>query len=156
MFEGELEPTFDPKKIEGNVREYWKSIGIKALIKQEVSTNKPIGYVEGPPTLNGEPHIGHIRGRIMKDVWYRFSTLRKMNIIYRAGWDTQGLPVELQAEKELGLTGSEVENVRKVGEEAIVNACKTLIKRYYKSWEYSDDLLGMLIDYEKAYWTYKD
>ena len=156
MFEGELEPAFEPKKIEGKVREYWKSIDIKALIKKEVSNNRPIGYVEGPPTLNGEPHIGHIRGRIMKDVWYRFSTLKKMNIVYRAGWDTQGLPVELQAEKELGLTGSKAENIKKVGEGAIVNACKALIKRYYKSWEHSDELLGMLMDYEKAYWTYKD
>jgi len=156
LLEGELEPTFNPKKIEGNVREYWKSIDIKTLIRQEVSNKKPIGYVEGPPTLNGEPHMGHIRGRIMKDVWYRFSTLKKMNIVYRAGWDTQGLPVELQAEKDLGLTGSKAENIKRVGEEAIVNACKALIKRSYKSWEHSDELLGMLIDYEKAYWTYKD
>ena len=156
LFRGDLEPIFDPKNIEGKVREYWKSIDIKALIKGEVSKNKPVGYVEGPPTLNGEPHIGHIRGRIMKDVWYRFSTLKKMNVVYRAGWDTQGLPVELQAEKELGLTGSKAENIKRVGEEAIVNACKNLIKRYYKSWERADELLGMLMDYERAYWTYKD
>lgn len=152
----ELETAFDPKKLEGKVREYWKAIDLKALIKKEVSGNRPIGYVEGPPTLNGEPHMGHIRGRIMKDVWYRFSTLKEVNIVYRAGWDTQGLPVELQAEKELGLSGSKAENIRKVGEEAIVNACKSLIGRYYKSWLESDELLGMLMDYEKAYWTYKD
>ena len=60
-----------------------------------------LGYIDGPPTLNGEPHVGHLRGRIMKDLWYRFKTLQKNNIIFRAGWDTQGLPIQLQAEKEL-------------------------------------------------------
>ncbi len=156
LYDKELDPVFDPKRIEERVREYWKEIDLKALVRGEVSKSKPIGYVEGPPTLNGEPHMGHIRGRIMKDLRYRYSTLKKLNIVYRAGWDTQGLPVELQAEKELGLSGSKAENIKKVGEEAIVKACKDLIKRYYKSWLDSDELLGMLMDYDKAYWTYKD
>lgn len=156
MKDNELEPTFNPKEIENAIRDYWREIDIKSLIRSEVSGSKPMGYVEGPPTLNGEPHMGHIRGRIMKDLWYRFSTLKKLNLIYKAGWDTQGLPVELQAEKELGLSGSKAENIKKVGEEAIVNACKDLIHRYYRKWLESDELLGMLMDYERAYWTFKD
>jgi len=106
--------------------------------------------------MNGAPHIGHIRGRIMKDVWYRFSVLKGLNVVFRAGWDTQGLPVELQAEKELGLTGSKAENLEIVGEEKIVEACKGLIGKYNALWRESDRLLGMSMDYEKAYWTFRD
>ncbi|MDQ3883414.1 MAG: isoleucine--tRNA ligase, partial [Thermoproteota archaeon] len=108
----------------------------------------------GPPTMNGEPHVGHIRGRIVKDLWYRFNTLQKKRVIFRAGWDTQGLPVELQAEKELGLTGSKAENVSKVGVEKIVETCKKIVHLYNEKWIAVDKLLGMSFDYEKAYWTF--
>ena len=156
MVDNELDSNFDLKKIEDNIRSRWKSIGIEKLIEGEVDKNPPIGYVEGPPTLNGEPHLGHLRGRIMKDLWYRFSTLGKLNIVFRAGWDTQGLPVELQAEKELGLTGSKAENLKKVGEETLVKACKELVSRYHEKWYVADELLGMSLDQKRAYWTYKD
>lgn len=151
-----IEDLLDFKRIEEAVKEHWEAIGLRELIHDEVSKNSPTGYVEGPPTLNGEPHLGHLRGRIMKDLWYRFSTLKKLNIIFRAGWDTQGLPVELQAEKELGLTGSKVENLKRVGEEALVRASKKLVTRYHEKWRQADELLGISLDQEKAYWTHKD
>jgi isoleucyl-tRNA synthetase len=92
-------------------------------LENELRDNKQlVAFIEGPPTMNGEPHAGHLRGRIIKDLWYRFRSLQKMKVLFRAGWDTQGLPVELQAEKELGLTGSKMENVSKVGLEKIVEA----------------------------------
>ena len=75
---------------------------------------------------------------------------------FRAGWDTQGLPVELQAEKNLGLTGSKAENIKKVGISRIVEECKDLIKKNAEKWIKVDSLLAMSFDYEKAYWTYKD
>src|SRR5712692_7503303 len=106
--------------------------------------------------MNGEPHAGHLRGRIIKDLWYRFNTLQKKKVLFRAGWDTQGLPVELQAEKELGLTGSKRQNVSRVGLEKIVETCKKVIHRYNESWITADKLLGMSFNYEKAYWTYRD
>ena len=102
------------KEIEEIVKKYWDDIDIKKYISDKYSDKEPIAFVEGPPTLNGNPHIGHIRGRIIKDVWYRFNVLNNRNVIFRGGWDTQGLPVELQAEKELGLTGSKIENLKKI------------------------------------------
>ncbi|MEM3383094.1 MAG: isoleucine--tRNA ligase [Nitrososphaerales archaeon] len=155
-FQNPLHPLYEPKKIEDKVRNYWKSINIKKLITEQLRDKPLLGYVEGPPTLNGEPHIGHIRGRVIKDLWYRQKVMKGKNVVFRAGWDTQGLPVELQAEKELGLTGNKAENIKAVGEEAIIRACKNLIKKYYKSWYTADELLGMSMDYDKAYWTYKD
>lgn len=155
-FQEPLYPVYEPKKIEDKVRSYWKEVNIKKIILEGLKNKPLIGYVEGPPTLNGDPHIGHIRGRVIKDLWYRQLVMKGLNVTFRAGWDTQGLPVELQAEKELGLKGNKAENIKAVGEEAIISACKSLIKKYYKSWYEADELLGMSMDYDKAYWTYKD
>lgn len=152
----ELQEKFDAKSVENQVREYWGAIDLRRLLDDELKDKKKIGFVEGPPTMNGEPHVGHLRGRVMKDIWYRFSTLCKFNVIFRAGWDTQGLPVELQAEKELGLSGSKVENLKSVGVEKIVEQCKKLVHRYNEKWVEADKLLGMSFDYDKAYWTYHD
>jgi isoleucyl-tRNA synthetase len=148
---------YDPKEIEFQVNSYLNNIGQQLLIDKELTFYKEIlGYVEGPPTLNGEPHVGHLRGRIIKDVWFRYKTLQKYKVVFRAGWDTQGLPIELQAEKNLGLTGSKAENIKKVGITKIVQACKELIKNNAEKWIKVDALLGMSFDYEKAYWTYTD
>jgi isoleucyl-tRNA synthetase len=82
--------------------------------------------------------------------------LQKRNVVFRAGWDSQGLPVELQAEKELGLTGNKIDNIRKVGIEKIVATCKKIIKMYNEKWILVDKLLGMSFDYKNAYWTFRD
>ncbi|MER3408474.1 MAG: isoleucine--tRNA ligase, partial [Nitrososphaera sp.] len=153
----EFNTRFDAKAIENEVRGHLEGIDLKALLENELADGKPlVGYIEGPPTMNGEPHAGHLRGRVIKDLWYRFNTLRKNKVIFRAGWDTQGLPVELAAEKELGLTGSKAENISKVGIEKIVETCKRLIHMYNERWLAMDRLLGMSFNYDKAYWTYKD
>ncbi len=151
-----LPPTFEPMTMERDVRRFWDAIKVNDLVRMSLRRKKPLGYVEGPPTMNGGPHIGHIRGRVYKDLWYRFSTLRKQNVIFRAGWDTQGLPVELQAEKELGLTGSKSENLKQIGLEGLVAACKNVVQNYYRIWREADGLLGMSLDYANAYWTFKD
>lgn len=147
---------FNAKAIENSVRDYLNNLDLRAYLEKELIDKEPIGFIEGPPTMNGEPHAGHLRGRIIKDLWYRFSTLQKKKVIFRAGWDTQGLPVELQAEKELGLTGSKAENIRKVGIERIIETCKKIISLYNEKWVAADKLLGMSFDYEKAYWTFHD
>ena len=148
--------NFNAKAIENNVRDYLGNLDLTAYLEAELAGKELIGYIEGPPTMNGEPHVGHIRGRIIKDLWYRFNTLQKKRVVFRAGWDTQGLPVELQAEKELGLTGSKAENVNKVGVEKIVETCKKIVHLYNERWVAVDKLLGMSFDYEKAYWTFHD
>jgi isoleucyl-tRNA synthetase len=153
----ELEAKYDPKEIEFQINSYLDKIDKKSLITRELSAyEKTLGFVEGPPTLNGEPHVGHLRGRIIKDLWFRYKTLQKYRVIFRAGWDTQGLPIELQAEKNLGLTGSKAENIKKVGITKIVDACKDLIKKNSEKWIKVDALLGMSFDYENAYWTFRD
>ncbi|MDQ3839836.1 MAG: class I tRNA ligase family protein, partial [Thermoproteota archaeon] len=148
---------FIAKEIEDKMRERLNGLDLGSLVENEIAKRgDTVGYIEGPPTMNGEPHAGHLRGRIIKDVWYRYNTLQKQRVIFRAGWDCQGLPVELQAEKELGLTGSKIDNINKVGIEKIVTTCKKIIEKYNDRWVLVDKLLGMSFDYENSYWTFHD
>jgi isoleucyl-tRNA synthetase len=151
-----LGANYDWKKVESRVRKFYAKKAVRAQFQKRVARNRPVGYVEGPPTLNNQPHMGNVRGRIIKDLWYRFNTMNGENIVFRGGWDTQGLPVELQAEKELGLTGSKWENLRQVGIERLVQASKNLINKYRSSWEEADRLIGLMLDQKKAYMTYRD
>jgi isoleucyl-tRNA synthetase len=146
---------FEPREIEKAVREFWASVDVRRQIAQARRGAVVLGFVEGPPTLNGEPHIGHVRGRIFKDLWYRRETMGGNFVLFRSGWDTQGLPVELQAEKELGLKGNKTENLKAIGEEKLVAACKEIVKKYGKSWLAADSYVGLLLDYD-GYWTYRD
>ncbi len=151
----DLSTKFDAKKIESEVNQYTNSIDVEKLIWQ---SDKPeeIMFIEGPPTMNGIPHAGHLRGRVIKDLWYRFNTLKGKKITFNGGWDTQGLPVELQAEKELGVTGGKTEVIEKVGIEKLVEECKKIVKKYNEKWVAVDKLLGMSFNHEKAYWTFRD
>ena len=124
----DLNEKFDAKSIENQIKLYEINISLKTLLENEFfDYTDSVSYIDGPPTMNGEPHAGHLRGRIIKDLWYRLNVLNKKKVTFRAGWDTQGLPIELQAEKELGLTGSKTDNINKVGIEKIVETCKKLI-----------------------------
>jgi isoleucyl-tRNA synthetase len=150
----QLSTDFDPKKIEESVKS--NTLDLEKLIFQSPNKTKKIAFVEGPPTMNGTPHAGHLRGRIMKDLWYRYMTLCGCKVIFNAGWDTQGLPVELQAEKELGIAGGKSQVIESVGVEKIVNECKKIVYKFNEKWVEMDKLLGMSFNQEKAYWTYKD
>src|SRR5579885_2670926 len=150
-----LPPEFNLKKIEDDVRKNLDADLEKKIFESSNKTKK-IAFIEGPPTMNGIPHAGHLRGRIIKDVWYRYTTLQGYKIIFNAGWDTQGLPVELQAEKELGITGSKSQVLESVGIEKIVSECKKIVHRFNEKWVEVDNLLGMSFNQKKAYWTYKD
>ena len=151
----ELSTKFDAKAIESQVKEHTKSIELEKLI---FASDKPekIRFIEGPPTMNGIPHAGHLRGRVIKDLWYRFNTLQGKKIEFNGGWDTQGLPVELQVEKELGVTGGKTEAINQFGIERIVAECKKVVEKYNKTWVEVDELLGMSFNHDKAYWTYRD
>jgi isoleucyl-tRNA synthetase len=151
-----LATAYDWKEIESKVRRFYDRPATRARIARAVAKSRPLGYVEGPPTLNNMPHIGHVRGRMMKDLWYRHKTLEGENIVFRGGWDTQGLPVELQAEKELGLSGNKWEDLEKVGVDKLVAACKEIIGKYKRDWEEADRLMGLMIDHKRAYMTYRD
>ncbi|MGQ9781209.1 MAG: isoleucine--tRNA ligase [Nitrososphaeria archaeon] len=150
-----LDSSYKPKELEEEVRVYWETNDIRRKVEESRIGGKIAGYVEGPPTLNGDPHIGHIRGRFYKDLWFRYTTLTGKHVIFRGGWDTQGLPVELQAAKELGITGGK-QDIINFGMEKLVAKAKEMIARYYKSWISADRLLGVMMDHQKDYWTYKD
>ena len=151
----EFSEKFDAKGIESQVRQYLKSVDLRELISASERTGR-VRFIEGPPTMNGIPHAGHLRGRIIKDLWYRFNTLQGKDVAFNGGWDTQGLPVELQAEKELGVTGGKTEAMQKFGIERMVAECKKVVEKYNVAWVDADRSLGVSLDHDRAYWTFKD
>ncbi len=151
-----LPQNYTPLEIENEIREFWAKNQIREKLEQTEKTAKAVlGYVEGPPTLNGIPHIGHARGRIMKDIRYRWKTMEGYYMPFWAGWDCQGLPVELEVEKILGARNKR-ESIEKYGMERFIEECKKAIMRYHQMWLEADSRLGIAINQEKAYWTYKD
>ena len=152
----ELVENFDIKQIEKIVKNDLKDKDISKMIDQDTEKNNEIMFIEGPPTMNGIPHAGHLRGRVFKDLWYRYNVLSGNKVIFNAGWDTQGLPVELQAEKELGIENGKSDITSSEDIEKLVSECKNIVKKYHTKWVEVDDLLGMSFNQENAYWTYKD
>ena len=150
-----LPTKFDAKQMEREAREYVASLDMDRLI---LESGRPDGgrFIEGPPTMNGIPHAGHLRGRVIKDFWYRFSTLQGSRVEFNGGWDTQGLPVELQVEKGLGVTGGKSEAIRRFGVERIVAECKEAVMRYNAEWVRVDRMLGISLNHDRAYWTHHD
>ena len=152
----QLEKQFESKKIEKQIKDYLKNMDLHKMIFESPEKNQKIMFIEGPPTMNGIPHAGHIRGRVIKVLWYRYMTLRGHKVVFNAGWDTQGLPVELQAEKELGVTGGKTQIIKSVGIEKLVSECKKLVQKFNEKWVETDNLLGMSFNQKDAYWTFKD
>ena len=151
-----LPAEYRPIELEREVREFWEKNAVREKLESlEHTARGVLGYVEGPPTLNGIPHIGHARGRVIKDIRYRWKTMQGYYMPFWAGWDCQGLPVELEVEKLLGVKNKR-ELIERVGEERFVEECKRVIMRYHKEWVEADRLLGIFINHNRAYWTYKD
>jgi isoleucyl-tRNA synthetase len=151
-----LATNYSPLELEKEIRDFWIRNQIRQKLEDLEKTAKGIlGYVEGPPTLNGIPHIGHARGRIMKDIRYRWKTMEGYYMPFWAGWDCQGLPVELEVEKLLGVRNKR-ESIEKFGMERFIEECKKAIMRYHQMWLEADGKLGIFINQDKAYWTYKD
>ena len=151
-----LSTDYHPLELEKEVREFWKKSETRDQMELRKKDAKGVlGYVEGPPTLNGIPHIGHARGRVMKDIRYRWKTMQGYYVPFWAGWDCQGLPVELEVEKLLGVKNKR-ELLERVGEERFIEECKKVINKYHKLWVEADRLLGIFINQKKAYWTYLD
>jgi isoleucyl-tRNA synthetase len=151
-----LSTDYRPIELEKEVREFWEKSQIRYQMElREKDAIGVLGYVEGPPTLNGIPHIGHARGRVMKDIRYRWKTMQGYYMPFWAGWDCQGLPVELEVEKLLGVKNKR-ELLERVGEERFIEECKKVIMKYHKLWVEADRLLGIFINQKKAYWTYLD
>jgi len=152
----ELTNKFNLKEIEQSTKDYLSKLDLQKMIDDSSDKRDKIMFIEGPPTLNGEPHAGHLRGRVFKDLWYRFNTLNSKNVIFNAGWDTQGLPVELQAEKELGITDGKSGITTQQQIENLVAQCKKIVSKFHQKWIDVDKKLGMSFNQKNAYWTYKD
>jgi isoleucyl-tRNA synthetase len=148
---------YRPLELEKQIREFWKKNKVAQRLEQlrEKSNRGVLGYVEGPPTLNGVPHVGHARGRVMKDLRYRWKSMQGYYVPFWAGWDCQGLPVELEVERELGVKNKR-ELLEKVGEERFIAECKKTLMKYWREWFSADQKLGVFINQDKAYWTYLD
>ncbi len=109
-------------------------------------------FYDGPPTANGKPHIGHILTRVMKDMIPRYRTMKGYKVLRKAGWDTHGLPVELEVEKKLGLDGKK--QIEAYGMESFIKQCKESVWKYLHEWERMSERIGYWADMENPYVTY--
>lgn len=152
-----LTTDYRPLELEKEIRGFWKKNKIqnKLMEFRKRSNIGFLGWVEGPPTLNGIPHVGHARGRVIKDLRYRWKTMQGYLIPFWAGWDCQGLPVELEVERALGVKNKR-ELLERVGEERFIEECKKTIMKYHKEWVEMDKKLGIFMNHDEAYWTYLD
>ena len=137
---------------EPEVAKFWKD---NKVIKKMIEKNKdgePYTFFEGPPTANGKPHIGHVLTRTIKDVFLRYQTMKGKNILRKAGWDTHGLPVELEVEKMIGSTGKQ--DIEKFGIAPFIDKCRESVWKYKDMWEEFSDRMGYSVDTDDAYITY--
>ncbi len=137
---------------EEKILTFWKENKIfdKSLLKE--APNGEYTVYEGPPTANGKPGIHHLESRAFKDALPRYKTMRGYRVPRRAGWDTHGLPVELQVEKELGFSGKP--DIEKYGVEAFNKKCRESVFEYINLWASFTDRIGYWVDQEKAYFTF--
>ncbi len=151
MFE-KVSPDFDFLTREKEVLNFWKTNNIfqKSIDQREGSD--VFTFYDGPPTANGKPHIGHIETRVFKDLFPRYRTMKGMKVLRKAGWDTHGLPVELEVEKLLGLDGKE--QIEQYGIEPFIKKCKESVWKYKGEWERMSDRVGYWADMENPYITY--
>ena len=138
--------------MEKEVAELWKE---KDIVKKNFNKNegkKYFMFYDGPPTANGMPHVGHIETRVMKDIIPRYKVMKGYYVPRKAGWDTHGLPVELEIEKKLGISGKE--QIEDYGVEKFVKECKDSVFQYVHIWEKMTNQVGYWVDMEHPYVTY--
>ncbi|OIP05002.1 hypothetical protein AUK14_02295 [Candidatus Berkelbacteria bacterium CG2_30_39_44] len=155
-----LTPKPDYKKIETEVLTFWKNKKIFARSISERPESKKFVFYEGPPTANGHPGIHHIIARAYKDIIPRYKTMRGFRVPRQAGWDTHGLPVELEVEKMLGISGKDkIESLTPTKRESIIKfnqLCKENVFKYQKEWERVTERIGYWIDMDNPYITFKN
>ena len=149
------------KKVEANlnfvdrerqVEEFWKEHDIFKKSIEQRDGAPSFTFYDGPPTANGKPHIGHVLTRVIKDMIPRFQTMKGHKIRRKAGWDTHGLPVELEVEKQLGLNGKE--QIEGYGMEPFIEKCKQSVWQYKGMWEEFSGHVGFWADMDDPYVTY--
>ncbi len=139
---------------EKNVEKFWKDNDIFRKSMENRKEGETYTFYDGPPTANGKPHIGHVLTRVIKDMIPRYRTMKGYMVPRKAGWDTHGLPVELEVEKLLGLNGKE--QIEEYGMEPFICKCKESVWKYKGMWEDFSGTVGFWADMDDPYVTYDD
>ncbi len=139
---------------EKEIIKFWEENSIFEESIKKNEGNEEFCFYDGPPTANGKPHIGHVLTRVMKDIIPRYQTMKGKHVLRKAGWDTHGLPVELEIEKKLGLDGKQ--DIEKYGIEPFIKECKNSVFKYTTEWKVMSDRLGYWCDMDNPYVTYHD
>ena len=139
---------------EKKVEEFWKENHIFEKSMENRKEGETYTFYDGPPTANGKPHIGHVLTRVIKDMIPRYRTMKGYMVPRKAGWDTHGLPVELEVEKKLGLDGKA--QIEEYGMEPFIKQCKESVWKYKGMWEDFSSTVGFWADMEHPYVTYYD
>ncbi|MCL5788567.1 MAG: isoleucine--tRNA ligase [Candidatus Marsarchaeota archaeon] len=153
MFERPKEALFTPSAEEETL-EFWKRNRIFERSVENRRNREKYRFLEGPPTANGLPHHGSIRTRVVKDCVLRYMTMKGKYVPRVAGWDTHGLPVELEVQKELGLKGKE--DIEKFGLEKFSEECRRNVFKYESEWRRITERIGFWIDLDHAYVTFRN
>jgi isoleucyl-tRNA synthetase len=148
----QVAPLVDFPALEARIRRFWKERDVfhRSLARREGAPR--FVFYEGPPTANGLPHNGHALTRVMKDVFPRYKTMRGFSVPRKAGWDTHGLPVETEVEKELRISGKAA--IEAYGVERFVRRCLESVFRYTEEWSRFTEALGFWVDLDQAYVTF--
>ena len=136
------------------VEKFWEDNNIFKKSMEHRKEGETYTFYDGPPTANGKPHIGHVLTRVIKDMIPRYRTMKGYMVPRKAGWDTHGLPVELEVEKKLGLDGKE--QIEEYGMEPFIQQCKESVWKYKGMWEDFSSTVGFWADMENPYVTYHD
>ncbi len=149
---GKVSTNLDFVKREGETRAFWEKEDVfgKSLKIREGAPE--FTFYDGPPTANGKPHIGHVLTRVIKDLIPRYQTMKGRHVLRKAGWDTHGLPVELEVEKKLGIDGKD--QIENYGLEPFIAHCKESVWKYKGMWEDFSAKVGFFVDMEHPYVTY--
>ncbi|WP_181350319.1 isoleucine--tRNA ligase [Thalassobacillus sp. CUG 92003] len=140
-----------PLQRENRVKSVWKEDNVFQRSMDEREGKETFVFYEGPPTANGLPHAGHVLGRVIKDFVARYKTMQGYQVLRKGGWDTHGLPVELEVEKQLGLSGKQ--EVEEYGIEAFIEKCKESVFEYERQWREFTESIGYWLDMDDPYVT---
>tara|TARA_B100000073_G_scaffold139404_1_gene114691 strand:+ start:3290 stop:6634 length:3345 start_codon:yes stop_codon:yes gene_type:complete len=146
--------SIDYYKVSKEIISYWNSNNIFEKSISSRSEDKIFPFYEGPPSANGMPGIHHVMARTIKDIFCRYKTLKGYRVYRKGGWDTHGLPVELQVEKNLGITKDDIGN--KISVEKYNEECKVAVMQFKEVWEELTESIGYWLDIDDAYITFKN
>lgn len=147
-----VDPGMNFVEREKETLKFWKNNRVFEKTNEKIEGKPVFSFYDGPPTANGKPHIGHILTRVMKDIIPRYKIMKGYSVLRKAGWDTHGLPVELEVEKSLGIDGKQ--EIEAYGIEPFIKKCKESVWKYKGEWERMSDRVGYWVDMDHPYITY--